>query len=189
LLKPVFDSRAAVFGYDQVYGITAYYLSPEKSILGYVHEGFDCIGSGKYASGLSLGRDFNAKTLMMRKKGYAVAEGLLELISSALVAAEHFKEVGGNMNFVIIDGRGKTHQERYREYTDDVSRLACEVVLCYRAHQLRREQAVDLLGRLVKKGQAVGKIEGMLFARVKNREYVNYLLRRYKLKEIAQVLG
>ncbi|MBN1296997.1 hypothetical protein JXA80_09465, partial [bacterium] len=56
LLKAVMETKAAVFGYDHD-GITGYYLAGENSILGYVHEGFEAIGSGKYASGMVFGQD------------------------------------------------------------------------------------------------------------------------------------
>jgi len=102
LLKDALAAKAAVFGYDDE-GITGYYLSGENSIMGYVHEGFEAIGAGKYASGLVFGQDFKAKTLMMRQAGYDPAEGLLELIHSATLAGDHFKEVGGNYNFMVLD--------------------------------------------------------------------------------------
>ena len=101
LLKMAMDSKAAVFGYDTD-GVTGYYLSSENSILGYVHEGFEAIGSGKYASGLVFGQDFKTKTLKMRQAGYAPAEGLIALIDSAFLASEHFKEVGGTLHFILF---------------------------------------------------------------------------------------
>ena len=60
LLKFASDSKAAVFGFDSE-GITGYHLSLENSILGYVHEGFEAIGSGKYASGLIFDRILKQK--------------------------------------------------------------------------------------------------------------------------------
>lgn len=106
LLKAVMEAKAAVFGFDAD-GITGYYLAGENSIMGYVHEGFEAVGTGKYASGLVFGRDFKAKTLQMRQKGYQPAQGLYELIDSAFLAGEHFKEVGGNYNIVILDRKAK----------------------------------------------------------------------------------
>jgi len=127
LLKSVLDSKAAVFGYDSD-GITGYYLAGENSILGYVHEGFEAIGSGKYVSGLVFGQDFKTKTLKMRQSGYEPAEGLLELIESAFLASEHFKEVGGNLNMVMLDRTAATVDKTYCEIFDDQARLATDLL-------------------------------------------------------------
>ncbi len=145
LLKVVLDAKAAVFGYDAD-GITGYYLAGENSILGYVHEGFEAIGTGKYASGLVFGQDFKAKTLKMRQAGYQPQEGLFELIDSAFLAGEHFKEVGGNYNFVILNRKAATSDEQYRQVFDDEARLATEIVRSVRNGQIQRKQGVDLIG-------------------------------------------
>jgi hypothetical protein len=187
LLKAAIDCRAAVFGHDPLYGITAYYLSPERSICGYVHEGFDCLGSGKYASGLSLGQSLNARTMMMRRQGYTPAEGLLELVMSALIA-KNFREVGGNMNLVIIDGSRRTHGERYREVFDDRARLATEIGIAFQSKQLPRKDAVSMLNDLVFADRPVAQVEEKLFNSVADRRAFCYILRRYKTDEVPSLV-
>ncbi len=189
LLKFIFDSKAVVFGFDQQVGMTSYHLSPDKYICGYVHEGFECIGPGKYASGLSLGRDFRTRTLMMRKAGYEPAEGLFELLSSALIAKDHFKEVGGNMNMVLFDRRGKKREDRFREVVDGSARLAGEIIKAHLAGLLGKDQAIDLLDSLVYGRVDFKTVEKKLVDKAGGPDGLMLVLRGYKLREIPELLA
>ncbi len=187
LLKDVLAAKAAVFGYDAD-GITGYYLAGENSILGYVHEGFEAIGTGKYASGMVFGKDFKAKTLMMRQAGYDPAEGLLELIHSATLAGDHFKEVGGNYNFMVLNRAAKRPEDRIQTVFDDEARLASEIVNAFRAEILSRKDAVACLRSLVFEAKPLQKVEKVLFEKVTDPRMLHYLLRRYKLRDIEEIV-
>lgn len=186
LLKSVLDSKAAVFGYDAE-GITGYYLAGENSIMGYVHEGFEAIGSGKYASGLVFGQDFKTKTLKMRQAGYEPAEGLLELIDSAFLASEHFKEVGGNLNIIMLNRSARKSENRAVEIFDDRARLATEIVKALRASLLDREAAIRLLDRLIVKSRALESVDAELFEKCSDPVALHFILRRYKAREALQI--
>ncbi|MHC4598152.1 MAG: hypothetical protein ACYS47_04020 [Planctomycetota bacterium] len=189
LLKAVFDVRAAVFGFDPLYGITAFYLSPEKSICGYVHEGFDCVGSGKYASGLSLGLDFNAKTMMMRREGYAPVEGLFELLQASLLGIDHFKETGGTLNFILLDAEAKNRAERVREVFDEPARLCAEAVRGTLSGLIEREKAVDCLEKIVFRGEDLAVAEKAIFDAASDPLALRYVLRGYKKNEAKLCAG
>ncbi|MHC5038284.1 MAG: hypothetical protein ACYTHM_13295 [Planctomycetota bacterium] len=186
LLKAAYEVRAAVFGYDPLYGITAFYLSPENSICGYVHEGFDCIGTGKYASGLSLGLDFNAKTLMMRKEGYSPGEGIFELLQASILALDHFKETGGTLHFILLDAEGKNRAERLREVLDEPARLCGEVVRAAMGELILRDEAMKILEDVVFKGVSLEKAEAALFRAASDGTALQFLLRGYKKNEAVQ---
>ncbi|MFC1852159.1 hypothetical protein ACFL27_18345 [candidate division CSSED10-310 bacterium] len=188
LLKPAMESRAAVFGYDATNGITGYYLDSENGILAYNYEGFEAIGSGKYASGIAFGNMFGAKTLAMRQAGLPPAEGILELIDSALMALYHFKEVGGNLNFALINGAENTHQKRYQEIFDNEARLTSEIVYAYKWDEIDRATALDLIDALILKEQSWEQVESDLFSRVNNEDRFVLLLRNYKKKEVDHIL-
>ncbi len=182
LLTSVFDARAAVFGFDPLYGVTAFYLSPENAICGYVHEGFDCIGTGKYASGLSLGLDFNAKTMMMRKAGYPPAEGVYELLRSSVLGVDHFKETAGTLHLALLDADAEPGR-RYREIFDERARLAGEVVRASMGEMLERETAVALLEKIVFQEAPLDQAEGEMFDQASDALALQFLLRGYKKKE------
>jgi hypothetical protein len=186
LLKSVLDSKAAVFGYDTD-GITGYYLAGEHSIMGYVHEGFEAIGSGKYASGLVFGQDFKTKTLKMRQSGYEPAEGFLELIDSAFLASEHFKEVGGNLNMVMLDRTASSIDQTYREIFDDQARLATEIVKTWRAALIDRATAVKLIHELIVKNKSFRVVEKSLFEKASDPVALQFILRRYKIGESGDI--
>ncbi|HPQ40982.1 MAG TPA: hypothetical protein PLV45_11475 [bacterium] len=187
LLKAVLDAKAAVFGYDAD-GMTGYYLAGENSIMGYVHEGFEAIGSGKYASGLVFGQDFKAKTLKMRQQGYAPATGMFELIDSAYLAGEHFKEVGGNYNVVILDRAAKKPADRYRQVFDETARLATEIVRAVRAGLLPRETAIGLIEGLLFKGKSIKTVENQLFTSATDSTALELILRGYKRDEVNALI-
>ncbi|MBN1878871.1 hypothetical protein JW823_02075 [bacterium] len=188
LLKVVIEAKAAVFGFDEN-GITGYYLAGENSIMGYVHEGFEAIGTGKYASGLVFGQDFKAKTLKMRQQGYSPPTGLFELIDSAFLAGEHFKEVGGNYNFVLLDRKAATAEQQYRQVFDNEARLATEIVRAVRTGYIQKKQGIDLLNRLVFKKQDVTAIEKSLFEKARDRNALDLVLRGYKNQEVASIFS
>lgn len=188
LLKPAMDAKAAVFGWDASSGMTGYYLDSQDGILAYNYEGFEAIGSGKYASGMVFGTVFGAKTLAMRQAGFEPAEGVLELISSALAAQYHFKEVGGNLNFVLISAEKKDPAERYREIFDDTARLTTEIVKAYRFNELERDVAITLIDRLLFSAETWESMDRELFATVKNTERFTLLLRNYKMGEVDQYI-
>ncbi len=186
LLKVVLQSKAAIFGYDKE-GITGYHLAPDQSIVGYIHEGFEAIGAGKYASGLVFGSSFKARTLKMRQNGYSLEEGMLELIDSAFTAGEHFKEVGGNYNIVLLDRSKKTFSGQYREFFDDSARLAVEIVKAYRAELLGRPDALKLLEMIFAKEQDAADVEKHFFTSVSDISALHFLLRKYKLEEVREL--
>jgi hypothetical protein len=186
LLKAVYDVRASVFGFDPLYGITAFYLSPENSICGYVHEGFDCIGTGKYASGLSLGLDFKAKTLMMRQAGYETLDGIYELLKASLLAVDHFKETGGTLHMVLLDAQAKRRSERYREVFDEPARLCSEAVYGAMADLLSRDDAIAVIDRVIFKGTKLEDAEKAMFEGAEDPVALRYLLRGYKKNEALQ---
>lgn len=188
LLKPAMDAKAAVFGWDAASGMTGYFLDSQDGILAYNYEGFEAIGSGKYASGMVFGTVFGARTLAMRQAGFEPSEGVLELISSALAAQYHFKEVGGNLNFVLISADKTSPAERYREIFDDTARLTTEIVKAYRWDELERQAALQLIDRLLFCRESWEKIDRELFAAVKNAERFGLLLRNYKIGEIDQYI-
>jgi hypothetical protein len=188
LLKAVMDTRAAVFGYD-VDGITGYYISGENSILGYVHEGFEAIGAGKYASGLVFGQDFKAKTIKMRQDGYEPAEGLYELIDSAFLAGEHFKEVGGNYNLIVLNRQETKSHKKIQQIFDNDARMATEIIRSVRAGYLTKDQGIELIEDLVLKETGFSNVEKKLFKMATNSEGLSLILRGYKVKEVAQLLS
>jgi hypothetical protein len=188
LLKAAMDAKAAVFGYDKD-GITGYYLSGENSIMGYVHEGFEAIGTGKYASGLLFGQDFKAKTLKMRQDGYEPAEGLYTLIDSAFLAGEHFKEVGGNYNIVLLNRAAGNPSDRYRQIFDDKARLATEIVRTVRSGYIKKMQAIELIHELIFQDKPFNATEKKLFQLAENKEALTFILRGYKQNEVATMFS
>lgn len=187
VLKAAMQSKAVVFGFDDTYGITMYHLSIENWVMGYVHEGFEAIGAGKYASGLILGQDFKTKTFAARKAGYSVGEGILELFESAVLATDHFKEVGGNFNLIFLDRQAGQRATRIIELRDHEARLATEITRAVSANLLQRETAWGFLEDLLWSKKPWQAIDTALFASVTDSDQLHFLLRRYKMQEVIEI--
>ncbi len=181
LLKAVLEAKAVVFGYDHD-GITGYHLSAENAIMGYIHEGFEAVGSGKYASGIVLGASMKSRNMQMRQSGYEIGQGLFELIDSAIIAGDHFREVGGTYNMVILD-RTRGVRMPYREVFDHQARLATEIVRACREGLLDRTIACNLLDRLIMREESSEPIEAELFRETTDPVRLHFVLRNYKLEE------
>ncbi|MBN2055344.1 hypothetical protein JW905_10505 [bacterium] len=181
LLKAAMESKAVIFGFDETYGITAYHLSIENWVMGYIHEGFEAIGAGKYASGLVLGQDFGTKVFKVRKAGYGIGEGILELFESAVTAADHFKEVGGNLNLILLNRRGATRAEQVFELVDHRARLATEVVRACKAELLEKSKACALMEEIVTGTTSLQETEKNFLGSVNDLTRLHFLLRNYKL--------
>jgi hypothetical protein len=189
LAKAWFKSRATTFGYDSERGITGYYLDPQKFVMCFNYEGWDAIGSGKYASGAVLAQYLNRKPLQMRRTGYDPAEGLYVLLEAAQTATETFQETGGNINIVMINADAGSNSERYREIFDERAVLANEIVKIARKGYLEPKKAELFLDRLIFKNEKTAKIESEIMKKVVNPAACELMLRGYKLDEIPFILN
>ncbi|OGL48122.1 MAG: hypothetical protein A2161_02675 [Candidatus Schekmanbacteria bacterium RBG_13_48_7] len=189
LMKNIFKSRAAIFGFDQENGVTGYYLDPENHVICFNYEGWEAIGAGKYASGLCLGQYLNRKSLRMRKEGYDRVEGVYELIAAGIISSDSYHEAGGNINIVYIDSTEKSHFTRYREIFDTNARLAGEIVRAQLAGVLEKQSAVKLLDQLLFQSGNPEIVESELFQKASNKMHLELVLRGYKLDEIPFILN
>lgn len=180
-LKEIFASRAVIMGWDEHNGLSAFYLNFKEGVLSFNSGGFEAIGSGKYASGISIGSFLNHKTLKERRAGYDQLEGIVELVLSGLKASAHFQEVGGYLNFVYIDGRQSDPAARCREVTGDRAKLASEIVLAFDRNELSKEHTLELLKKLIFKAESLESVENEMFKKAANTQRLNLILEGYKV--------
>ncbi|MBN1295284.1 hypothetical protein JXA80_00800, partial [bacterium] len=103
------------------------------------------------------------------------------------LAGEHFKEVGGNYNFIILDRTAGSPERQYRQIFDDPARLTTELVRAVRAHLLERNTAEALIDDLVFKAVPVETVEKAMFAASVNAGALELVLRGYKRAEIDRM--
>lgn len=180
---PLPDDHALVAGYDPENGFSMYCLKGEISVVSLVSGGFESLGSGKYAAGMSFAKFLNRKFLSERKKGFDRVEGMVELISSALTAASYFAQVGGYFSIVYINGRGKSHAERYHEIYHHRAKIATEVVMAYGRGYLPKAITYELIDGIVFGDMEFEAAEEEMFKRSKNPAELELVLRGYKIDE------
>jgi len=182
-------TRALLFGYDAKFGISAYHLDISNGNVGFNMEAYEALGSGKYALQTSFAKFLNNVTYPTRARGFDPILGIYELILAALTAREAFHDTGGNVNIIFIDGEAKNHAARYREFVEETSRLALHIVMASEAGYVARTDADKLLSKVFLQGEKRKTVEKELFACSNNVRALDFILRGYKVHEVAEMAG
>ncbi len=180
------DNHGCLIGYDKKHGFTAYCLKGEISVSSFVSGGFESLGTGKYGGGRSFAKFLNKKFISERTKGFDRITGMIELIYATIQGALYFSQVGGYFAIAYINGRGKTHKERYQEIFHHRAKLATEIVHAYKAGYLPRNVTYKLINDLVYEAAPENKIEEKFLRAAKNRKTLNYFLRNYKMDPLRK---
>jgi len=183
LKTKVFDNRGILMGYDQEFGFMLFYYDIEKLVMAFTSGGYEAIGSGKYASGMTFADLTRKKLLKERRVGFGKVEGLIELIMSAVASEKYYHEVGGYFPIVILDGKGKKHSDRLIELNDDRAKLSAEIVFSYRERQINRGDVNYLIDNLIFQNMPLDDAEEEMFKRSKNSKELEYRLRGYKFED------
>jgi hypothetical protein len=183
LKTKVFENRGILMGYDKESGFMLFYYDIEKLILAFTSGGYEAIGSGKYASGMTFADLARKKMLKDRRKGYGKVEGMVELIMSAIASERYYHEVGGYFPIMILDGSKNKHTERLKEINDDRAKLASECVLAYREGQLIKKDVGTLIDQIIFQDLPLDDAEEELLKKAKDPKSIELILRGYKIGE------
>ena len=82
---------------------------------------------------------------------------------------------------IYLDGKGKSHKERYREIPPRRSKLAEEIVFAYVRELISRESVKGLLRELLFEEVPVNDVEETFYEAVLEPEILEYCLRGYKM--------
>ncbi len=186
LTKPILENKAVICGYDQKDGISMYYLNSENSVMSFTSGGYEAIGPGKYASGLAFAEFFQGMPLYKRREGFSRIEGMIQLINSAIMAADYYNEVGGLFNIIFIDGEKKNPKERVIEVFDNKGKLASEIVRSFKWGMITKEETAKFIDELIFKQSSVDALEDKLYKASKDPEKLELLLRGYKEMELCE---
>lgn len=185
MTKPILENKAVISGYDAKDGIGMYYLNAENSVMSFTSGGYEAIGPGKYASGLAFGEFFQGMPLFQRREGFSRIEGMIQLINSAILAADYYNEVGGLFNIIFIDGEKKNPKERIIEIFDNKGKLATEIVRSYKWGMINKEDTSNFIEELIFKNASIDALEDKLFKTSKDPSKLELLLRGYKEMELC----
>jgi hypothetical protein len=149
IFKEIHQNKGILFGHDREDGLFHYHLNAENFVLSIVSGRFEAIGTGKYASGMSLADFLGNQTLAKRRAGHDRAEGAFQLILSGVIARRTFHEVGGALHMVVVDGEAKTAGERCRRIPEERMALATEAVEAARKSFVPEKKAVETVGAMI----------------------------------------
>ncbi len=172
-------NHACLAGWDRRGGFQGFCLKQENGVLSLQAGGFESIGAGKYAGGVSFQKLLRGMTLDQRRSGVGAGKGLLILISSIVEAGEHFGQIGGNYNLYFVDGSGPKPAVKYLHGDD--ARLAVEIVRAMRGGFLAERAAEDLVLRFVASGAKRNLIEDGMFESARNPRGLDLMLRGYRV--------
>lgn len=179
--KDIFDNSGMVIGtdssgfcsYDFYGGSTQFYLSTGL---------YNALGAGSTSTSLYFTNLINSLVLNQRRDGIDKVFGIVELIRVTNTTLERSNEVGGYYNIIYINGKGKTHKERFLEITGDLSQLAKEIVSAYDKGFIKKETCFHLIEKIFfTKNPRLDDLEKEMFAGCKNKEELNLYLRGYKV--------
>lgn len=175
------EDHAIIMGFDGEHRLSLYNVKAECSVLSYVSGGYDTIGSGKYASGISFAKYISRKELKARTSGVDHAEGLVELILSSIFASEYCTFIGGSFRLVYLNGAVKDPARRVLEFEENRVKLGCEIVFAHHADLIGRTECIGLVRDLLLDGQSVTRVEKELFRLARDPVKLDICLRGYKL--------
>ena len=179
ILPPV---EAGVIGVSPDDGFHAYCIKEKDGVLSYYSCGFDCLGVGKYAGATEFANTMNSFTVEQRRQGYGKGEGLLTIINAVLEGWDHYSQIGGNINLIVLDSRGFTRKDRMKTITDNEGYICIEAVRGYRGKALKKEDTIKIISALVFDGLPWQKAEKLMFEKAEDKNLLDRCLRGYKLK-------
>lgn len=181
------ETRGHIFAWDQHHGIVAWHLDIRSGNVAYNMEAYEMLGIGKHALETSLCKLLNNVSYPQRQKGIPPSLGMYELIAAALAAREAYHATQGNVQIAYLDCSAEGHAQRYHEYVDEQSRCAVHVVQASEAGWLDKAAARELLEKVLFKNKDRKDVERELFARCTNPTALDFVLRGYKVHEIAEL--
>ncbi|MCK5685817.1 hypothetical protein KAJ27_16915 [bacterium] len=173
------EDHSLIIGFDSENKLCMYNIKAECSVLSHVSGGFDTVGTGKYASGLSFAKCVGRKEQKVRNSGMDHAEGMVELILSAIYAAEYCTFIGGLFHISYLNG--EKMGEKVVEYDELHVKLATEIVHALHARLIDRPTSIKLIRDLMFKGVKLDSVESALYSSAQDPMKLDTYLRGYKL--------
>ncbi len=178
--KHLFEMHALIAGIDSRNGFHWYEWSGVPGNIFFGTGNFETIGKGSDAASLAFIDIFRKRELKKRRMGLSAEEALCALLEAQEAALRFNHEVGGYPSFVILNGHGKSHAERYREYIGHGAKLAQEIVIGYVHGYLRKADAIRFIKALIIDNADVDAIETDCMKVSKDARAFEHFLRGYK---------
>lgn len=185
-LKPLREISAVIAGVDREHGFHWFEWSSDSASVWTGTGNFECIGKGSDAATLALIEIFRRYQLMDRRRGMSFAEAALAILEALESALRINHEVGGYPHIVIIEGEADDHATRYREFSGHGAKLALEITSAFVHGFIHHDDALELLTRLIARGEEWTSLEEALFCRVPSSEDLEHFLRGYRIKTAGQ---
>lgn len=179
--QSVFLNAGILAGYSPRSGFRIYHLDIMQAYWEEIGEVFTAQGSGTVRA-TPVFAEFAMRIDTRERDRIDRRVGIHGIIDAVNEAKRCNVGVGGYPNLLIFDGRAKNGQ-RLVQVSDHRSKLASEIVECSRFGYVAYETALDLLDRLLYRGEAFPAIHAALFEAVDDPEATRRFLRGYREKK------
>ncbi len=183
-INDLMEARGVLLGCDRSKGFSCFYVNPKEGVISHTSGGFESVGSGKYAAGISFAEFLNKRLLKERREGYDRVDGMVALIRSGLAARRYFSEVGGAFHIIYLDANGDSHSGRFLEVPYEAGVLASEIVAVMETGAIDWEKGSGLVESLIYGDADVESAEKALFAAVPDQQRLRLYLEGYKLDNL-----
>jgi hypothetical protein len=151
----------------------------------YNQEAYEAIGDGKYGIETSFAKYLNHLSSDLRENCRDRLHGIYELIRAGLSAREAYNFTGGNFSLLLLNGDGRNHDERFREYTDETGLLLTHIVMAREADAIDYGTMKNLLKDTLFSSRNRKELEREMFSASSDPLKLDLVLRGYKTFEIT----
>ncbi len=167
-VKGIYGNSQILAGYHPDEGFRIFYMTEKWPICEEVQEFFTAQGSGRDTTDIVFSRFADTRSLRMRKHRDPIprAEALFVMLQGLNTACNQTAGVGGYPKIIYINGKQPDPGQWITEICDHRSRLAAEITAAATENMISKETAIQLLERLIFKGEPFGEINQALFRAV-----------------------
>ncbi|HPZ09799.1 MAG TPA: hypothetical protein PL110_17000 [Candidatus Eremiobacteraeota bacterium] len=177
----IFINIGVVAGWDSKEGFQIYHLSLMENTCESVHSIFQSDGSGQDLSNVNFIDFIRNKTLTERRTKIDHLDGLINAIKATNHCHKMNIGIGGYLEIVYFNGQEKDNLKKMKQFDDNRSKLATEIVDAFTAGFLNKELTYELMGDLILNDEDFKTVYERMMKGTTNFKKLSRYLRGYKI--------
>jgi hypothetical protein len=177
------ENDICITGIDESGGYAGFTIKAKDGVLSTQSCGFECLGSGKFASAMCFAKVLNSLTLDQRREGSGKLVGLYTLLNSYLEASEHFGQAGGNAHIFILELMEEEQNLKVIEFSGNMSLSLIETVKACRECLIDPEIVNEILEKALAENISAFELEKIMFDNSNDPCKLEQFLRGYKVDQ------
>ncbi|RJR12124.1 hypothetical protein C4588_02645 [Candidatus Parcubacteria bacterium] len=177
----IFINLGIIAGLDEQKGFQIFHLSLLNHTCEPVQSLFKSDGSGQDVSNIDFIDYIRNKKLSEKRGRIDPVEGMIQTIEATLHCHKMNIGIGGYLEIVYFDGREKDHMKKMKQFDDNRSKLACEIVDAFSADLISKDLTFKLIEDLLFKEENFEKVHEAMMKKSPNQKKLKRYLRGYKV--------